>query len=48
MTNIKPIHEVIKFNQTRADDAREWAGVKAQEAKPAQPKRPTFGKKASR
>lgn len=26
---MKPIHEVIKHNQTAADDRREWTGAKA-------------------
>jgi len=41
---MKPIHEVIKFRQTDADNAREWAGVKTPEAKPAT-QAPKFGKR---
>lgn len=46
MLNLKPIHEVIKYNPDAATVAAEWTGKKPA-AKP-EAKRPTFGKKASR
>jgi len=47
MTNLKPIHEVIKYSPRADVVAAEWTGAKIADAKP-QAKRPTFGKKASR